>query len=224
MDYDMLRRCDLFRGMDEAQIADAVNNLDGMVLTAEKNKLIIQEGNDAKNAAFIISGSALAYLEDYTGGFRNVVAELGAGSVMSVSSSILMRPYPLSVITREETVYFSFNAKKLLNLNPQRPLNYIHFVNNLLVEMSKTMAVIFEKITFLTQRSTRARLMSYLVTKSYEKKSKTFTITLNRQQLADYLGVDRAAMTVVLSELMNDGYIIFSKNDFTLTQKALDEI
>lgn len=224
MDYGMLKKCDLFKGMDEAQIADIVNNLDGIVLTAEKNKTLIKEGDETRNAAVIISGSALAYQEDYTGGFRNVVAELGAGATLATSSSILSVPHPLTVMTREETVYFSFNTKKLFSVNSTRPATYLLFENNLLVQISKTMSILFEKITFLTQRTTRARLMSYLVTKSYEKKSKSFTISLNRQQLADYLGVDRAAMTVVLSELMNDGYIIFNKNDFTLTDQALDEI
>lgn len=224
IDYEILKKCDLFRGMDDGEIQDIVTNLDGIIRTADKNTLLISEGDETNIASIIISGSALAYQEDYTGGFRNVIAELGPGATISTSSSILSIPHPLTVVTRDDVVYFSFSMKRLFSRNIIQIDHLIHFENNLLVQMSKTMSMLFEKITFLTQRTTRARLMSYLVAKSYENKSKCFTITLNRQQLADYLGVDRAAMTVVLSELMNDGYIVFNKNDFTLTQKTFDEI
>lgn len=66
IDYEILKKCDLFRGMDESEIQDIVTNLDGIVRSADKNTLIISEGDETNIASIIISGNALAYQEDYT--------------------------------------------------------------------------------------------------------------------------------------------------------------
>ena len=224
MDYEILKSCKLFEGMEEAQIVDICNIVDGKILNAEKNTYILKEGSETRYCGYLISGSAYTYQEDYSGGFRNVVSYVRPGCIFAGGASVLKMTYPLSVITREDCVYFAFDANKLLSANPStRPLNLIQFENNFITLLSRSIYILFDKISFLTQRTTRARLIAYLIHRSAENKSKTFSIDFNRQQLADYLGVDRAAMTVVLTELMNEGYLTYNKNDFSLTDKTFEE-
>lgn len=224
IDYEILKKCALFTGMSDDEIHNVVTSLDGNIRKAEKNTVLINQGDETYNISIILSGSVLAYQEDFTGGFRHVIVELGRDDMISSSSPILHVPHPLTLVAREDTVYFSFSANKLLSRNAVESNNLNHFGINLLIRVSQSMSLLFKKLTVLTQRTTRARLLGYLVQKSYEAGSETFTITLNRQQLADSLGADRAAMTVVLYELMNDGYIIFNNNEFTLTEKAYEEV
>ncbi len=224
MDYELLKNTRLFKDLDEPQIADICTLSDMRVLTAEKNTFILKEGEETRNAGYMLTGSALSYQEDFSAGFRNVVASVDEGCIFALPSSLLRTPYPFSLYTREDCTYLSFDASRLYQTQSSSRQGYILlFLNNLLLLSASDTHVLYDKISCMTQRTTKARLMAYLTSKCRRENSRTISIDFNRQMLADYLGVDRAAMTVVLTELMNEGYINFNKNDFTLSQSALED-
>lgn len=78
--------------------------------------------------------------------------------------------------------------------------------------------MLMQKMEHITKRSTREKLLSYLSTQAFMKKSSSFDIPFNRQELADYLSVDRSAMSAELSRMRDEGMIDFKKNHFTLLQ------
>ena len=75
-----------------------------------------------------------------------------------------------------------------------------------------------KKIRYISQRSTRQKLMAYLSDEARRLGSSSFTIEFNRQQLADFLSVDRSAMSAELSRMQKDGLIKYHKDEFTLLQ------
>ena len=72
-------------------------------------------------------------------------------------------------------------------------------------------------------KSLRERLLSYLSEQALERGSAHFTIPFNRQQLADYLAVNRSAMSNELSKMQEEGLITYRKNEFILNETARDE-
>ena len=74
------------------------------------------------------------------------------------------------------------------------------------------------KLALMSQRSTREKLLSYLSSESMRQKSPSFTIPFDRQQLADYLSVDRSAMSNELSKLRREGVLEYEKNRFTILE------
>ena len=76
-----------------------------------------------------------------------------------------------------------------------------------------------EKAGYLSQRSTREKLLSYLSAQARRAGSASFRIPFDRQQLADFLSVNRSAMSAELSRMQEEGLLRVSRSAFTLLQK-----
>lgn len=74
----------------------------------------------------------------------------------------------------------------------------------------------YEKMDIITPKSLRERVMVYLSQESVKQGSRTITVPFNRQQMADYLSVDRSALSAELSRMQRDGVISYEKNRFTI--------
>ena len=72
------------------------------------------------------------------------------------------------------------------------------------------------KLAHISNRTTREKLLSYLPDEAQRSRSASFSIPFNRQQLADFLSVDRSAMSNELGKMRKEGLIEFHKNQFTL--------
>ena len=92
-------------------------------------------------------------------------------------------------------------------------------IQNLLIDMAQKNRKLSEKITHMAKRSTREKLLSYLSEQAVKNKSSEFEIPYNRQQLADYLGVDRSGLSVQLCRLRDEGMLTFHKNKIRLIHK-----
>ena len=88
--------------------------------------------------------------------------------------------------------------------------------DNLILMLSSRNRSLTQKLRHLSKRSTRDKLISYLTEASVESGKKEFDIHLDRQQLADYLAVDRSAMSSELSRMKSEGMLNFKKNHFIL--------
>jgi CRP-like cAMP-binding protein len=82
--------------------------------------------------------------------------------------------------------------------------------------LAKGNTALIQKLEHITQRSTRDKLLSYLSSQALKARNNSFTIPFNRQELADYLSIDRSAMSAELGRMRDEGLIGVHKNDFTL--------
>ena len=89
-------------------------------------------------------------------------------------------------------------------------------VQNLFFAICDKNRKLVQKIGHMSHRTTREKLMSYLSEEAARQNSSTVVIPFNRQQLADFLSVDRSAMSNELSKMRRDGLLLFEKNRFTL--------
>lgn len=91
-------------------------------------------------------------------------------------------------------------------------------MSNLLAMMAEKNRLLTEKIRYLTQRSTRQKIVLYLSDLARKKGKATFSLPFNRQQMADFLSVDRSALSAELSKMKKEGLIDYRKDKFTLLQ------
>ena len=89
-------------------------------------------------------------------------------------------------------------------------------VQNLFFAISEKNRQLVQKLDHMGKRTTREKLISYLSEEADKQGGRSFVIPFNRQQLADYLSVDRSAMSNELSKMRDEGLIQFEKNHFTL--------
>lgn len=110
----------------------------------------------------------------------------------------------------------SWNVKRILNVCPAACAHHSRIIRNLLGELAEKNLHLSEKLTHMGQRTTRAKLMSYLSAEAQRIGAYEFDIPFSRQQLADYLGVERSGLSRELSEMRREGLLCFHKNHFTL--------
>ena len=108
------------------------------------------------------------------------------------------------------------NVKRILTTCPSTCSHHNRMIRNLLSELAEKNLRLNEKITHLGQRSRRAKILSYLSAEAQRHGSAEFDIAFSRQQLADYLSVDRSGLSMELSRMQEEGLLEYRKNHFVL--------
>ncbi|MGN0373921.1 MAG: Crp/Fnr family transcriptional regulator, partial [Butyrivibrio sp.] len=120
------------------------------------------------------------------------------------------------VIADEDSAVISFDIDRLITICPSACKYHSKIVRNMIFAISEKNRKLVQKLNHISKRTTRAKLISYSSEEAVRQNKNTFTIPFNRQQLADFLSVDRSAMSNELCKMRNEGLLLFDKNRFTL--------
>ena len=181
-----------------------------------KDTFLLRTGDTAESIGLVLSGSVLVVQEDIWGN-RNILSKAGPGQTFAAAyacapGSLLN----VSVLAETPVTAMFLNVKRVLNVCPSACEHHSRIIRNLLGELAEKNLRFGEKLTHMGQRTTRAKLMSYFSAEAQRLGTYEFDIPFSRQQLADYLAVDRSALSAELSRMKKDGLIEFEKNLFTL--------
>ena len=108
------------------------------------------------------------------------------------------------------------NVKRILQVCPSACAHHSRIIRNLLGELAGKNLRFGEKLTHMGQRTTRAKLLSYFSAEAQRHGAYEFDIPFSRQQLADYLGVERSGLSLELGKMRSEGLLAFRKNHFVL--------
>lgn len=214
--FEILSQCPLFDGIEQADLDTMIGCLNGRTLSVTKGNPIFLEGDSARFVGVVLSGTVQIVREDYYGN-RSVMAALQPGELFAeVFSCAGIETMPVSVI--------AFTNSKVLLLDCRHIFttcsNSCHFHNlllkNLLQGMAQKNLALTQKIRYMSQKTTREKLMSYLLDQAKQQGSNKFVIPHNRQSLADYLGVERSAMSAEISKMKRDGQLDTQGSRFCL--------
>lgn len=122
----------------------------------------------------------------------------------------------ISVVTVAPSETLMLNINRLLTVCPTACTHHNRLIRNLVSVLAEKVLQFNEKITHMSKRTTREKLLSYLSSESIRQGSLSFDIPYDRQQLADYLCVERAVMSAELSKLQKEGLLTTRKNHFEL--------
>ncbi len=164
----------------------------------------------------VLSGSTLVIQEDLWG-HRNIMSRCAVGDFFgepyaATPESVLN----ISVVADEDCQILLLNISRLLTTCATACDHHNRLIRNLVSVLARKILIFNDKITHMSKRSTREKLLSYLSSESIRHGSLSFDIPYNRQQLADYLCVERTAMTVELSRLQKEGLLKTNRNHFEL--------
>lgn len=212
----ILKTSPLFRHMEEDKISDMLLCLSAHKKSCRKEEYIWTAGDQITQVGIVLSGSVHIIQEDYWGN-RSILAKLVSGEIFGESFAFAgVDKSPVSVATYELTEILLITTKKIINACPNTCLHHASLINNMLKIMADKNRMLTQKIELLIKRSTREKLLSYLSMQAISENSNSFYIPFNRQELADYLSVDRSAMSNELCKLRNEGLLNFRKNYFEL--------
>ena len=166
----------------------------------------------------VLSGSILIIQEDLWG-HRNIMTKVETGdSFAEPFAAIQDAILNISVVAEGDCELLMLNTNRLLTACPSACEHHNKLIRNLVSVFAGKVLLFNEKITHMSKRTTREKLLSYLSSESLEQGSLSFDIPFNRQQLADYLCVERATMSVELSKLKKEGILDTKKNHFILAK------
>ena len=211
-----LRNCPFFTGLDDKEILSIVKCVDASVVSKPEGSYIFRAGDSTDVMGLVLSGSALIIQEDLWG-HRNILSKCHAGDFFG-------EPYAanpgailhISVVTEEDSDILFLNIKRILGTCPTACDHHQKLIRNLVGVLSNKILIFNEKITHVSKRSTRDKILSYLSQESIKHSSLSFDIPFDRQQLADYLCVERAAMSAELSKLLKEGVLKTNRHQFEL--------
>ncbi len=213
---EILKRNQLFSGVSEENIETMLDCLSATFKDYKKGEYIFRQGEYIENICILISGSVHIQSDDYWGN-RSIVGEVSASEMFGESYAVHDSSAILNdaVATADSTVAF-FNVKRLMTVCSSACTFHSTVIQNLLIALTHKNRNLMQKLTHISKRTTREKLISYLSNQSKLAKSNSFSIPFNRQQLADFLSVDRSAMSNELCKMRDEGLIIFEKSNFTL--------
>lgn len=213
--FEALKDNPLFKGLGEDDIAAVLKSAGARKRAVKADEYILRAGDMVNEIGFLLSGSALVIQEDLWGN-RNIISHIPEGDIFAEVFAAAGIPINVSVVACEDGEVLFLDVSRLFSMrNSGEKENVV--VKNLVSALAKKMMALNEKITHISRRTTREKLLSYLSAQAVKNGSRSFTISFNRQQLADYFGVERAAMCVELSKLQREGILTYHKNSFTLS-------
>lgn len=207
----------LFDGVEPEELLPLLEGcLDGRAKNFKKSQTVVRMGSEANRMGIVLKGRVHIEQNDFWGN-RSILSSLGPGGIFgeSVICSGKER-MPVSVIAQEESLILLISCKKLMTTCSHNCARHQRLIQNLLGLLSRKNLSLTQKLEHLTKKSTREKVLSYLSEQAALRNASSFTIPFNRQELADYLSVDRSALSSTLSKLADEGVIAFRKNQFSL--------
>ena len=101
--------------------------------------------------------------------------------------------------------------------NSLEPWTLKYITNLLTISMHKNL-ILSGRSFHTAPKTIRGRVMAYLNSVSLQKHSREFDIPFDRQQLADYLNLERSALSKELGKMQKDKLIFCKKNHFLIRQ------
>lgn len=218
----VLRSCTLFHGLSDSEILSSLNCIGAEIETRKKNEYILRAGEKTDSVGLLLSGGALIIQEDIWGN-RNVITRLGSGDFFAESFAVIPNTVlSVSVVATETSEIMKMNINRMLTVCSSACGSHNRLIHNLVTALAGKLLVFNDKITHMSKRKTRDKLLSYLSAESLRQNSLSFDIPFDRQQLADFLCVERAAMSVELSKLQKEGLLKTDHSHFELNVEAVN--
>lgn len=214
--FSVIRSSRLFSGISEDEISAMLDCLGARKEYFSKDSFLLRTGDTVEEIGLVLSGSVFITQEDIWGN-RNIISKAGVGETFATAyacapGSVLN----VSVIAGTPVVAVFLNVKRILKVCPSTCAHHSLIIRNLLGELAEKNLRFSEKLEHMGQRTTRAKLLSYFSAEAQRKGKYEFDIPFSRQELADYLGVERSGLSLELGKMRNDGLLDFSKNHFVL--------
>lgn len=215
----ILEKCPLFDGVQPADLPSILGCLGARVVPIRKGHPILQEGDTTIFVGIVLTGSVQLLREDPYGN-RSIMAHIAPpqlfGEAYAFSSA---QTLPISVVPDEDGHILLLDSRRIT----VRCTNACDFHNKVIFNLLRLVAnknlLLHEKIDVTSQRTTREKLMTYLLNQAKLQGSNRFTIPFDRQTLADYLGVDRSGLSTEIGKLRKEGILECEKSHFRLLDK-----
>ena len=211
----ILRNTGLFEGIEDDEMETMLKCLGAFTRRYAKDEFLFRRGDRTECLGVVLTGNVRVVREDWWGN-RTVLGDVGAGMPLCTEYACTSDPLDISIVANEPTEVMFLDVGRAANVCNSSCEFHNRLVKNLMRNLAGTSMVMNRRLDQLAKRSTREKICAFLSDQARAAGSSDFMIGMNRQEMADYLGVDRSAMSTELGKMQREGVIEFQKNHFVL--------
>lgn len=216
MDFNFLSKTPLFDGIKEKEIEHVLKCLKAREKSFEKNEIIFHQGDEVDEIGLVESGGVNIVVNFYWGD-RQILGHINKGLIFAENyAAISGKELICDVVASEDSEILFLNLKNLMTTCKNQCGFHQSLIFNLLKISAQKSLNLSGRMMHIAPRTIRERVLSYLSEQAIIHSNPNFKIPFNRQELSDYLAVDRSALSNELSKMQKDGLIEFKKNHFSL--------
>lgn len=205
--FDILSQCPLFAGICRQEMERMLGCMGGKITDIAKGNPVFLEGDPAEFVGVVLSGKVQILRSDYYGN-RSVLAVVSPGDLFGEAFACAgVETLPVSAIALQTCTVLLLDCKRVLTGCANACPYHSRLVQNLLQGIAQKNLMLTRKIRCMSQKTTREKLMEFLLEQAKQQESAEFVIPYDRQALADYLGVERSAMSAEIGKLRKAGLI-----------------
>ncbi len=216
MDIAFLGKTMIFKGMNENEIKEALSALRAAEKGYKKGSVIMHAGSVTDRMGLVLEGSVTIESNDIWGN-RTILSHVGRGQFFAETYALLKNEAMMvDAVANENCRILFLRTGSLYEQDHADEIWRNKLTSNILAISLQKNLLLSARSFHTSPKTIRGRIMAYLNTVSLKKNSKDFDIPFDRQQLADYLNVERTALSKELGKMRDDGIISFRKNHFAI--------
>lgn len=214
--FEILRKCPLFNQIKDDDLITMLGCFGAKVESFDKKYTIFTEGSPARDFGIMLTGSAQIVQIDYYGN-RSILSDVKPGDIFAEAFACAgVRSLPVTVVANEYCEVMLIDCDHILHTCTNSCSFHQQIVFNLMKDLASKTIMFQQKIEITSKRSTREKLMAYLMFYAKKSNSNSFDIPFDRQELADYLEVDRSGLSAEISKLRKEGILESHRKHFVL--------
>ena len=211
-----LTGCALFDGISSEDLPGLLTCLGARSMRAAKGSIILAEGSPARDVGILLSGCIQVIRTDFAGN-RTIMLSIGPGQLFAESFACAKADcLPIDVMASENCEYLLLDCRRIMTTCTHACAFHNQIIFNLLQLVADRNLAMHQRALITSKRTTREKLMTYLLKQAKEPGSANFSVPFDRQGLADNLEVDRSGLSAELSKLKKEGILDYYKSDFRL--------
>ncbi|GHT00865.1 transcriptional regulator [Synergistales bacterium] len=218
--FPLLSLSPLFAGIERDNLGAMLSCLGASLRSYAKGETIYFEGDTVTEICVTVRGRVHIVKDDVYGNIFIVTDITPPGMFAEAVVCSGIGRVPVSVIAKEESEILFIDYGRVVTSCSSSCSFHSRLIRNMISILARKNVEMSAKMKHITKRTTKERLLSYLTDKARQESSGVFDIPYNRQELADYLSVERSALSAEMSKLKRDGVIDYRKNHFELLKNC----
>jgi len=213
---EILQKCPLFDGIEENDLIRMLTCLEAKIISFDKKYTIFAEGKPIKHIGIVLSGSVQIVQVDFYGN-RSILSSIGAGEMFAEAFACAeVESLPVTVVANEPTEVMLIECNHILHTCKNNCSFHAQLIFNLMKDLAEKTIMFHQRTEITSKRSTREKLLAYLMMQAKKTGNRSFDIPFDRQELADYLEVDRSGLSAEIGKLKKEGIIDNRKSHFEI--------
>jgi len=213
---EILKACPLFYDITEENLFTMLDCLGAKLVEFDRKFTIFAEGHPAKHIGIMLSGRAQVMRIDYFGN-RSIVSEVRSSEIFGAAFACgEVSCLPVDVVAAEPCEVMLIDCSHILHTCSNNCAFHQQLIFNLMKDLATKNLELYQRMEITSKRTTREKLMSYLILCAKKTGKSSFDIPFDRQELADYLEVDRSGLSAEIGKMRKDRIIESSRKHFEL--------